>query len=48
VAGAVLVDEARKLMELIPCLAHVVVDEAQDLTPMECRAIGRRYATSAA
>jgi DNA helicase IV len=48
VADAVLVDEARDLMELIPSLAHVVVDEAQDLTPMECRAIGRRCATGSA
>ena len=26
-------------------IAHIVVDEAQDLSPMECRAIGRRCAT---
>src|SRR5215475_917767 len=39
-ADAVLVDEARDLIERIPSLAHVVVDEAQDLSPMECRAVG--------
>src|SRR5215470_8531790 len=33
-ADAVLVDEARDLVERIPSLAHVVVDEAQDLSPM--------------
>ena len=47
-ADAVLVDEARDLMERTPSLAHVVVDEAQDLSPMECRAIGRRCATGSA
>ena len=43
-----LVDEARDLIERTPSLAHVVVDEAQDLSPMECRAIGRRCATGSA
>ncbi|HEY7011940.1 MAG TPA: ATP-binding domain-containing protein [Streptosporangiaceae bacterium] len=47
-ADAVLLDEARDLMERTPSLAHVVVDEAQDLSPMECRAIGRRCATGSA
>jgi DNA helicase IV len=47
-ADAVLIDEARGLIERIPSLSHVVVDEAQDLSPMECRAIGRRCATGAA
>ena len=41
-------DEARDLIERIPSLAHVVVDEAQDLSPMECRAVGRRCATGSA
>ncbi|MGE5137224.1 MAG: HelD family protein [Gemmatimonadota bacterium] len=45
---AVLIDEAADLIERMPSLAHVVVDEAQDLSPMECRAIGRRCATGAA
>ncbi|PWV52226.1 MULTISPECIES: HelD family protein [Nocardiopsis] len=37
-----LVDEAAALIERVPGLGHVVVDEAQDLSPMQCRAIGRR------
>jgi DNA helicase IV len=47
-ADTVLVDEASDLIERIPSLAHVVLDEAQDLSPMECRAIGRRCATGSA
>ena len=47
-ADAVLVDEAQDLMWRTPSLAHVVVDEAQDLSPMQCRAIGRRCATGSA
>ncbi len=47
-ADAVLVDETRDLIERTPSLAHVVVDEAQDLSPMQCRAIGRRCATGSA
>ncbi|MEP7026504.1 MAG: ATP-binding domain-containing protein, partial [Actinomycetota bacterium] len=45
---AALIDEARDLIERTPSLAHVVVDEAQDLSAMECRAIGRRCATGSA
>ena len=44
----VLIDEARDLITRTPSLAHVVVDEAQDLSPMECRALGRRCSTGAA
>jgi DNA helicase IV len=47
-ADAVLLDEARDLVTRTPSLAHVVVDEAQDLSPMECRALGRRCSTGAA
>ena len=47
-ADAVLIDEARDLVTRMPSLAHVVVDEAQDLSPMECRALGRRCSTGAA
>jgi DNA helicase IV len=47
-ADAVLVDEARDLIERIPSLSHVVIDEAQDLSAMECRAVGRRCATGSA
>ena len=44
-ADAVLIDEVKDLIERTPSLAHVVVDEAQDLSAMACRAIGRRAAT---
>jgi DNA helicase IV len=47
-ADMVLIDEARDLITRTPSLAHVVVDEAQDLSPMECRALGRRCYTGAA
>ncbi len=47
-ADAVLVDEARDLIDRTPSLSHVVVDEAQDLSPMECRAVGRRCTTGSA
>ncbi|MEN3610905.1 AAA family ATPase [Plantactinospora sp. ZYX-F-223] len=41
-ADAVLVDEAAGLVERLPSFGHVVVDEAQDLSPMQCRVIARR------
>jgi DNA helicase IV len=47
-ADVVLIDEARDLITRTPSLAHVVIDEAQDLSPMECRALGRRCSTGAA
>jgi DNA helicase IV len=47
-ADLVLIDEAADLIERTPSLAHVVVDEAQDLSAMQCRAIGRRCATGSA
>ena len=47
-ADAVLIDEATDLIERTPSLAHIVVDEAQDLSPMQCRAVGRRCATGSA
>jgi len=47
-ADQVLIDEAADLIERTSSLAHVVVDEAQDLSPMECRAIGRRCSTGSA
>ena len=40
-----LLDEAADLVERTPSLGHIVVDEAQDLSPMMLRAIGRRSAT---
>jgi DNA helicase IV len=47
-ADLMLIDEAADLIERMPSLAHVVVDEAQDLSPMELRAIGRRCSTGSA
>ncbi len=44
-ADVVLIDEVADLVERTPSLAHVVVDEAQDLSAMACRAIGRRAST---
>ncbi|HZM78083.1 MAG TPA: hypothetical protein VFC19_20375 [Candidatus Limnocylindrales bacterium] len=41
-ADAVLLDELADLIERGPALSHLVVDEAQDLSPMQCRALGRR------
>jgi DNA helicase IV len=43
-ADAVLVDEVAGLLERTPGYGHVVVDEAQDLSPMQCRVIARRLA----
>jgi DNA helicase IV len=47
-ADAVLVDEATDLLARTPSLGHVVLDEAQDLSPMQYRAIGRRCSTGSA
>jgi DNA helicase IV len=47
-ADAVLVDEAADLVERTPSLGHVVADEAQDLSPMMLRAVGRRCTTGSA
>jgi DNA helicase IV len=47
-ADALLVDEARGAVERIPTVGHVVLDEAQDLSPMELRAVGRRARTASA
>lgn len=41
-ADLVLLDEVAGLVEHPEGYGHVVVDEAQDLSPMECRAIARR------
>ena len=41
-ADLVLLDEVSGLVEHPEGYGHVVVDEAQDLSPMECRAIARR------
>jgi DNA helicase IV len=44
-ADAVLIDEVTDLIERTASLAHIVIDEAQDLSAMACRAIGRRATT---
>jgi DNA helicase IV len=43
-ADLVLLDEVAGLVEHPEGYGHLVIDEAQDLSPMECRAIGRRAA----
>ncbi|MFI6562910.1 HelD family protein [Streptomyces sp. NPDC050534] len=47
-ADAVLVDEATDLVQRTHSLGHVVLDEAQDLSPMQYRAVGRRCTTGSA
>ncbi|MER7340511.1 AAA family ATPase [Streptomyces sp. NPDC000075] len=47
-ADLVLIDEAADLVERTHSLGHVVVDEAQDLSPMQYRAVGRRCTTGSA
>lgn len=47
-ADLVLIDEAADLVERTHSLGHVVLDEAQDLSPMQHRAIGRRCTTGSA
>ncbi|CAM5602730.1 DNA helicase [Streptomyces spiroverticillatus] len=47
-ADAVLIDEARDLVARTHSLGHVVLDEAQDLSPMQYRAVGRRCSTGSA
>jgi DNA helicase IV len=47
-ADAVLLDEIADVLRRTPSLGHVVLDEAQDLSPMQLRAVGRRCATGSA
>ncbi|MEU1298876.1 UvrD-helicase domain-containing protein [Streptomyces shenzhenensis] len=47
-ADAVLIDEAGDLVQRTHSLGHVVLDEAQDLSPMQYRAVGRRCTTGSA
>ncbi|GAQ58087.1 helicase IV [Streptomyces acidiscabies] len=47
-ADAVLIDEATDVVERTHSLGHVVLDEAQDLSPMQYRAVGRRCTTGSA
>jgi DNA helicase IV len=48
VGDTVLLDETAHLIERTPALGHVVLDEAQDLSPMQLRAVGRRCSTGSA
>ncbi|MFC7326596.1 HelD family protein [Marinactinospora rubrisoli] len=45
IADLALIDEAAGLIERPPALGHIVVDEAQDLSPMQARAVARRAGT---
>ncbi len=47
-ADVVLLDELADVLRRTPSLGHVVLDEAQDLSPMQLRAVGRRCSTGAA
>jgi DNA helicase IV len=47
-ADTVLIDEATDLVQRTHSLGHVVLDEAQDLSPMQYRAVGRRCTTGSA
>jgi DNA helicase IV len=44
-ADMALLDEVADLLDRTPSLGHVVLDEAQDLSPMQLRAVGRRAST---
>jgi DNA helicase IV len=44
-ADVILIDEAADLLQRTPSLGHVILDEAQDLSPMMLRAVGRRATT---
>lgn len=46
-ADLVLLDELTDLIDRTPSLGHVILDEAQDLSPMHLRAVGRRASTGA-
>ena len=47
-ADAVLLDEINDHLQRTTSLGHVVLDEAQDLSPMQLRAVGRRCSTGSA
>jgi DNA helicase IV len=44
-ADVILIDEVADLLQRIPSRGHVIIDEAQDLSPMMLRAVGRRAST---
>lgn len=41
-ADALLIDEAAGLLDRVPSYGHIIVDEAQDLSAMQCRMLARR------
>jgi DNA helicase IV len=47
-ADAVLLDEINGHLQRTHSLGHVILDEAQDLSPMQLRAVGRRCSTGSA
>ncbi|AKU15824.1 HelD family protein [Luteipulveratus mongoliensis] len=47
-ADMALLDEAQDVLSRMTSLGHVVLDEAQDLSPMQLRAVGRRCSTGSA
>ena len=47
-ADMALLDEVADVLNRTPSLGHVVLDEAQDLSPMQLRAVGRRCSTGSA
>lgn len=44
-ADLILIDEATDALTRTPSLGHLIIDEAQDLSPMQLRAVGRRAST---
>jgi DNA helicase IV len=44
-ADVILIDEVADLLHRTPSRGHVILDEAQDLSPMMLRAVGRRAST---
>ena len=44
-ADVILIDEAADLLQRTASRGHVILDEAQDLSPMMLRAVGRRAST---
>lgn len=44
-ADVTLIDEAADVLHRTPSLGHVILDEAQDLSAMQLRAVGRRAST---
>ena len=47
-ADAYCIDEATDVLDRIPSVGHVILDEAQDLSAMQLRAVGRRCSTGSA